>query len=242
MTLKDYKQKTRLPINMLCVGAQQNNPYNCDTPMREKQGHWFAKILNDLYGSAATVHIRRVHYKMISQLEQIIMPNGKPYLNTSECYDDLNYASKYARNLRLIDPKRITDERNEDVILGPKIEKRPASIELYTSQYNSLKLSNHLHIESPSLGLLRPQIQQPYMIEIWVEKSTMNDILMPFINSHGINLMVCTGQASAVRCDELVDRALADGRPCRVLYISDFDPSGQIMPVAVEEKFSIAKR
>src|SRR6266849_6196022 len=74
------------------------------------------------------------------------------------------------------------------------------------------------------------------MIELWIEKSTMDDVLDPLAQHHGGNLVSGTGQTSETRCRELVARARAAGLPLRVLYISDFDPSGDSMPVGAARK------
>ena len=63
------------------------------------------------------VHIRRVHYQIVSQRTPVMLPNGKPYENTAECWDMLNMASKVARYLQLVDPAAFTDRRNDDPVI-----------------------------------------------------------------------------------------------------------------------------
>jgi hypothetical protein len=79
-------------------------------------------------------------------------------------------------------------------------------------------------------------IDQRYHLEIWVEKSTVNDVLEPLCRSYGINLVTGVGDLSLTRCHELVERAVEIGRPVRILYVSDFDPNGHKMPVGVARK------
>jgi hypothetical protein len=81
-----------------------------------------------------------------------------------------------------------------------------------------------------------PVIAQPYQVEIWCEKSTMNDILMPLGERYGVNVVTGTGELSLTHCVRLVRRAEESGRPVRILYVSDFDPAGDSMPVAVARK------
>jgi predicted nucleic acid-binding Zn ribbon protein len=52
----------------------------------------------------------------------------------------------------------------------------------------------------------------------------------------GINLITGSGEQSLTACVNVVKRAQASGRPVRILYISDFDPAGASMPVAVARK------
>lgn len=77
---------------------------------------------------------------------------------------------------------------------------------------------------------------QRYHIEIWCEKSTVNDVLLPFCERYGINLITGVGEMSITATLEAVRRIAARGKPARLLYISDFDLAGQSMPVAVGRK------
>src|SRR5262249_25275726 len=91
-------------------------------------------------------------------------------------------------------------------------------------------------LEIPRLVLLLPTIAQRYIVEIWCEKSTMNDILMPLGERYGINVVTYTGETSLTRCAELARRAEESGLPLRILYVSDFDAAGASMPVAAARK------
>src|SRR4029077_6310446 len=44
------------------------------------------------------------------------------------------------------------------------------------------------------------------------------------------------GEVSTTRCEELVDRAVANGRPVRILHVTDFDPAGRDMPISAAVK------
>jgi hypothetical protein len=59
---------------------------------------------------------------------------------------------------------------------------------------------------------------------------------VPLAGAYHVNIQTGVGELSATRCRELVDRAEAHGRPVRILYVSDFDPGGRSMPVAVARK------
>jgi hypothetical protein len=77
---------------------------------------------------------------------------------------------------------------------------------------------------------------QPFLLELWVEKSTMHDVLEPLCRALSVNLMPGAGFqsiASALNLLQRVARFQAAGKPCRVFYVSDFDPAGDQMPVAV---------
>lgn len=74
---------------------------------------------------------------------------------------------------------------------------------------------------------------QPVLVEVWVEKSTMQDVLGPLCWSSSINLVTGVGNLSITAVVSLLRRAQRHGKPAHVLYISDFDPSGEHMPAAV---------
>src|SRR5262249_36158970 len=77
---------------------------------------------------------------------------------------------------------------------------------------------------------------QPFLLEIWVEKTTMDDVLEPLCRGLSINLVPGAGFqsiTSAVNLLQRVARFKDSRKPCRVFYISDFDPAGDQMPVAV---------
>jgi hypothetical protein len=96
----------------------------------------------------------------------------------------------------------------------------------------------------PDFVFNQPVIAQRYQIEIWIEKSTMMDVLDPLARRFNLNIVSGVGEISEVRCRELVERALASGRPVRIIYVSDFDPAGRSMPLAAARKieFELRKR
>jgi hypothetical protein len=75
------------------------------------------------------------------------------------------------------------------------------------------------------------QADQPYLLEVWIEKSTMDDILLPVCRSSGMNLVTGVGYLSVTRVVEMLRRVAAHRKPTRIFYISDHDPSGEGMPI-----------
>src|SRR5262249_55191423 len=45
-----------------------------------------------------------------------------------------------------------------------------------------------------------------------------------------------TGDISLTRCNDLIERTLEHGKPTRVLCVTDFDPGGSNMPIALARK------
>ena len=69
---------------------------------------------------------------------------------------------------------------------------------------------------------------QDFIVEVWIEKSTQNDWLVPLCQRRGVNLVVGIGEQSETRSRELALRSSEYGVPVRIIYISDFDPGGRI--------------
>ena len=64
----------------------------------------------------------------------------------------------------------------------------------------------------------------------------MNDVLAPLCERYGANLQTGMGEMSITATLALVHRLQQANKPARILYVSDFDPAGQSMPVAVSRK------
>jgi len=97
-------------------------------------------------------------------------------------------------------------------------------------------LASRLVLDMPSpvvSGYDYRMCDQPYLLELWIEKTTMNDELLPVCRRLGINLVTSAGFQSITSAVNLLKRVHECDKPARVLYISDFDPAGDGMPPAV---------
>ena len=70
----------------------------------------------------------------------------------------------------------------------------------------------------------------------------MEDILTPICEGMQVNLIVGIGELTKTSVDRLFDRIGEYNKPCRILYISDFDPVGQQMPVSIARKIEFNHR
>jgi hypothetical protein len=198
---------------------------------------WFADQWQ-AFGFISGVHLRRFHYQLISQDPPPILPNGTPYENTNNCWCVLGQASKYARYLGLIDPECFVDRRNgAPLLFAPDPYDFETEPEIYA---NSNLLFESFDFPSfprlPSFSVNNFMVGQPYILEIWCEKSTMNDVLEPLCRKYQVNFITGLGEMSLTHCKLFVDRLARYNKPCRILYVSDFDPAGLSMPVAVSRK------
>jgi hypothetical protein len=237
MDYEEIKQLARSSgqrVTDLIVLAPQNDPFYSGTPNDWALAQWFAGLWN-AFGYTNRVHIRRVHYQIISQNPPVALPNGKPYENTEECWGLLNLASKAARYLGLVDPAAFTDRRNPDPVVyashhayDPEVY---ASGRLWASDLNLPDFP-----DLPKYHISNYRSEQAYHLEIWCEKSTMNDVLEPLCKRYGANLQTGLGELSITATLALAHRLQEANKPARILYVSDFDPAGQSMPVAVSRK------
>jgi hypothetical protein len=165
--------------------------------------------------------------------------DGTPYENTLECWAVLAEASKDARYLDLVSVDDFVDRRNSEAITNFKETSDP----YYAVSGDSYLLGKMEEMPSlPDAWVTGGHPAQRYQIEIWCEKSTMNDVLEPIAERHGAHLITGIGELSTTRCNECVASAREDGRPVRIIYISDFDPVGRSMPVAVARKIEFFLR
>lgn len=232
-TIKELARNEGLKVSDLIALAPQNDPFYTGTDGDWTAGRWFADLWRR-FGYSTGVHIRRVHYQVISQSPAVAMPDGTPYENTERCWKFINLASKQARYLGLVDPGAFVDRRNPD----------PRLFTYYRTDEPQIWVDQNLWGEAlalpdfpdlPSYEVEGFTAMQRYHCEIWCEKSTMNDVLLPLCERYRVNLVTGVGELSITACLELVRNRLTE-RPLRILYVSDFDPAGQSMPVAVARK------
>jgi hypothetical protein len=232
--IKLYAKENGQRVNDLIVLAPQNDPFYAGTPGDWEMARWFAALWNAFY-QGQNMHIRRVHYQIISQDPPVLLPNGLPYENTERCWDVLNQASKMARYLRLVDPGAFNDRRNPDPVVFAQYRNYNPQVRARLGLWrDDLKLPDFPGL--PSYTINDFASDQAYHLEIWCEKSTMNDVLIPLCRRYGAVLQTGLGELSITATLAAVNRLQQANRPARIFYVSDFDPAGQSMPVAVSRK------
>ncbi len=260
-TIKIIAKDHGIKVADLCALAPKNDPFYTGRPSEILAARWFADLYQQFqYG--AGVHLRRIHYRIVSQETAITRPDGTLYLNTQRDWDYLNEASKWARYLNLVLPDRFVDRRNPEAILyaqhyppghffyedpSPGYELLDATgDDLETYRLPQLPQLPNLPNDLPLRPALQPQgydgIQQAYHLEVWCEKTTMNDVLEPICAAYNANLVTGAGEMSITSCVEFLKRVRASNKPARILYISDFDPAGLGMPISVARKIEFFQR
>jgi hypothetical protein len=257
-TIKTLAAQNGLTVADLCALAPKNDPFYTGRPSEETAAQWFADIYHK-FGYTTGVHLRRIHYRIVSQETAILRPDGQPYQNTQKDWDYLNEASKWARYLGLVPAAYFVDRRNPDAIIYAKWQ-QPGDW-MFEDPAPGYRVERDLE-ENYEIGLYLPylpdlpdlpsspdftvegyeSIEQAYHLEIWCEKTTMNDVLGEICQRYGCNLITGAGEMSITSVVEFIKRVETANRPARIFYISDYDPAGLGMPISVARKIEFFQR
>jgi hypothetical protein len=246
----DYQQIKALAkvsgrsVKDLLALSQVSDPFYAGVGHRAQAAEWFGGIWRAHAGVGP--HLRRIHYRLISPPEgvRILLPNGREYQNTENDWTFLCTASLAARYLDRIPFDGLIDRRNgEPIFLAG-----PADPD-YDPEVTCSMFGDDVDVDLPDFPCLPSldvdgfQAIQKFILEVWIEKSTQNDWLLPLCRRRGVNLVTGIGEQSETRSRELAFRAARQKAPVRIIYLSDFDPGGRSMPKAVARKveFTIAK-
>jgi hypothetical protein len=245
--LTSIARENNLRFDALLVKSKDNDPFFCGAPAHWRAARWFEERWQ-AFGYTSGVHSRRVHYRVVSLPESDPLRrhyNGQPYENTLQHWHDLSEASKHARRLRLIDRDDYRDQRNPECLVYDGSVARQVQPVAYGPQAGELAAPEMPSTDSDALdvdlSLPLPHLggydylpdDQPYLLEVWIEKSTLDDVLGPICEELGINFQRNTGVSSDTRANDLRNRILASGKSARIFYLADFDPRGDIMPQSV---------
>jgi hypothetical protein len=132
-TLKDFAQRQGQRVTDLIALSRNHDPFYVGTNTDLKNARWFSDLWNR-FGYTAGVHLRRVHYQIISQEEPILLPSGVPYSNTEHDWAFLGIASEKARYLGLVDYAAFDDRRNPEAIIHSELRKPTPSISVDDSE------------------------------------------------------------------------------------------------------------
>lgn len=239
--LKALTVRGERAIRDLLALSPNHDPWSVGMPARQRNAEWFAELWAR-HGTQGD-HLRRVHYRLVSQTLLLLMPDGlTPYVNTEACWDALVEASKGARYLRLVDPRAFVDRRNPEPHLYVAPRQAPAVPDWWMNLPDwslpsiDAQLSAQVDLSLPTpyvTGYDYAVSDQPFHLEVWCEKSTVDDVLLPICEELGANYVTGLGNLSITATMALIQRVLDRDKPSRVFYITDFDPAGDGMPVSI---------
>jgi hypothetical protein len=224
-------EKLDRPTQTLLALAPANDPFNSGRTARRQHAEWFAELWEQ-FGFGSGAHLRRVHYRLSG-------PDNEPYVNTAACWYRLVNASRDARYLGLVPVEHFVDRRNDDAVEHFVDAGCDAALSVSDPDGIFGAIPSGLDVwlpDAPKFEFSQPVIDQSYHVELWAEKTTVNDVLLPLARAYGLNVVTSSGEISVTHCYQFVQRAREIGRPVRVLYISDFDPAGLSIPVACARK------
>ena len=239
--IRELKRKTGRNIPELIALSRQRDPYFCGTTDDWKRARWFASAWKKLnYTGRHDIHLRRMHYAV--EARKLKNVNGKPYKLTAEDWEDLQDCSRAARYLGLIKPDWLEDHRNgepeylavwDPTALTPSLDR--SLLFWFLPQLHANVSAQKLEIEAPSVSGYRENdfLDRRYLCEVWIEKSTQNDVLLPVCRDLQVTLVTGVGYQSITNAVRLLQRARSLNKDARIFYISDNDDAGHWMPAAV---------
>jgi hypothetical protein len=225
----------------LIVLTSGNDPFYAGSDTQLAMAQWFSGVWEAKgFVGRGGVHLRRAHYQMLGNLKH----DGSTYENDRNCWEYLISASRYARILGLVDPEDIIDRRNPEpyIFLNRPENEEEIGFEARTAEMTLPEISADLlfdlewDLRDPSLtpkGYDYHPFHQPYHVEVWAEKSTMNDVLEPVCSRLSTNLVTGLGYMTITSVVALLRRIEETEKPARILYISDLDRAGRRMPISV---------
>jgi len=172
------------------------------------------EVIEDYLGQGLRLTLRQLYYQLVTK--NAIKNEERSYKNLSNLVSD-------ARLSGILDWEAI-----EDRIRVPRIPSEWSNIqELVDSALYSYRLP-------------RWKTQENY-IELWVEKDALAGVLRPLAHQYHIPMMVNRGYSSQSAMYEASKRFLdqQDKITLAILYLGDFDPSGEDMVRDIEDRMRI---
>ena len=216
-TIRDIGKTAKLPTHAL-LALSQNDPFwSGATASSKRDGEWFAELFHRL-DFPHGVHLRRIHYRLPARGADERLPDGQPYENSLKDWQYPTTASRHARYMGLVDIDAFDDRRNPppEIHLAEPAEEP----EIIAEPASTMALHLPETLPAPSLSLAAT-VPTAVHLEIWCEKSTMNDVLLPLAEEYGLNIVTGLGEMSLTACRDLIARIHANGdRPTRILYVA----------------------
>jgi hypothetical protein len=226
-------------LDRMCAGQSRKaltvlsrDPFALSGPLYRQAAEWFVECFDDRFSDRLT-HLREVHYVLSQARDLPPKPNGGAYLNTFKHWKWLtDVPAKAARWLGLLPFDSIIDNRSE-----PPTRNRPsrAGEPEVGSLLTELPVPEEVDV-APTPSLESFAADQPYCYAAFCEKSSAKAMLDPICARFGINLHPSTGDAVETAIWQIAHDANEDGRKLIVFTVSDCDPAGHNMPIAIARK------
>lgn len=223
--------------------SEARDPFYAGSETDRREARWYAETVWARFGPdlKGKPHLRALHYLCVTAKDPLLWPDGEPYLNTEKDADRLYECSRYSRWLGLTDAELLDDHRNAAPIYEapePSVQFAPSvdagewsswilpgiGFSLYTGAWD---------IPQPDISGYDPDgyLDQPNLVGVFIEKSTMDSWLVPLCEALRVDLYVGSGVQSITNAVRFVQRAVELNKSAHLLVISDNDPQGLHMPI-----------
>lgn len=242
-------------IEDFLVMTPQRDPFYAGTPGDVAAAEWFMAVWNQqgMDARAAegrTVYVRTMHYTATAPdpLERITPPpppwgRGRAYENITSDYDQMVFASVIARYLGYLPFDAIVDNRNKSSIYNAddepfEPEKRPeVQITTYYGKYDEITLPDPNDVTATNRLITRTYGPgQRYLLAVIAEKDKVRDLILPTLEEMEADFILASGETSLTQTWDFCRKCLEMNRSGRVLYLSDYDPAGNDMPMVVARR------
>lgn len=213
-----------LTLRDATVLSPQADPFRLAVSANPADSAWLAERI-DALGIALPIHNRGLHYVLIGQPK----PDGSTYSNTADDWHWLETTSNTARWLGYIDFDDIIDQRNDAPTILVNSDTEPSA---------DVWIPNKI---APTPLAIDFMGRQRYHLAMIGEKASLAGVLGPIAEDHDADLYLPTGNISNTMIHTLAKTSAKDGRPLRVFYFADCDPSGWNMSVEVGRKLQAFK-
>lgn len=179
-----------------------------DLEFREDTIDIIAKMNQILAQYQGRVSVRQLYYRFVAR---------GWIANTDKSYDKIQDIATKARYAGMIDWDHIED-RNREAERPSEWQSGASALDILCKQFRLDRWED-----------------QPFYVEIWVEKAALAGVLVPVSDTFHVTMMVNRGYSSASAMKEAADRIRARCRPNDkrdfaarpvVIYVGDHDPSG----------------
>ena len=172
-------------------------------------------IVTDYLAQGFKLTLRQVYYQMV--VRNILPNNERAYQNLSRLLSDGRLAG------------RVDWGAIEDRIRVPK----------FPNEWSSPEAIMQVVLDTYRLPRWK---DQPYHVELWVEKDALAGVLQPIAEDRHITLMVNRGYSSQSAMHDAFERcelAIERGQEAVILYLGDLDPSGEDMVRDIDDRLNV---
>ena len=221
------------------VLSRYRDPWTPWSETHVQKAQWVADYFKQM---GREIHERGFHYWLVS-LGNVIKPDGSPYLNTEKDWTLLQDWIRWAKYLQIGDWSNLIDRKHPVPLDYLEIGSEPGYLyEGLESPQNLVdtKLRDLVNNIIEDILFSTPHYEdkgyQNYFLVVFCEKNSMNNYIAPVVEEFKGVFQPLVGESSLERAESIMRRASEIKKPVRIFYISDFDPSGDQMPISVARK------